>query len=211
MKALRNSIVILTLTVSFISCARSQNHSSKRLVGGPCEGCEAVFEYGNKNLHSIDTLPGFNESEAKLKISGVIYKQDGKTPAKDVILYVYHTNKNGIYPKKENLSGWARRHGYIRGWMKTDQNGRYTFYTTMPGVYPSRTDPAHIHATILEPDGKYYYISDFLFAGDNLFSDNDINSTSPKGGLGVLKLIREGNLDVAERDIILGLNVPNYE
>jgi protocatechuate 3,4-dioxygenase, beta subunit len=210
MKALRNSIFILALTVGFTSCVRSQNHHSTRLVGGPCEGCEAVFEYGNKNLNSVDTLPGFNESETKLKISGVIYKQDGKTPAKGVILYIYHTNQNGIYPKKENLSGWARRHGYIRSWMKTDEKGGYTFYTIRPGVYPSRTDPAHIHITLLEPDGKYYYIADYLFENDSLLSENDVQASSPRGGSGILKLHQEGNIWVGRRDITLGLHIPGY-
>jgi protocatechuate 3,4-dioxygenase, beta subunit len=70
-------------------------------VGGGCEGCEAVFEYGSKKLTRVDTLPDFKGPGPKLEISGTIYQTDGKTPAKDVILYIYHTDQKGVYPQRE--------------------------------------------------------------------------------------------------------------
>jgi len=33
----------------------------------------------------------------KIKIQGTVYHHDGKTPASDVILYVYHTDQSGQY------------------------------------------------------------------------------------------------------------------
>ena len=39
--------------------SQSVKDTKNKLVGGPCEGCEAVLEYGNKPLSSIITLPGF--------------------------------------------------------------------------------------------------------------------------------------------------------
>ena len=78
----------LVYIVLFSSCINSQTkQESTKLVGGPCEGCEAIYEYGSKILKPTDTIIGFNTLEPKIKISGVVYKNDGKTPAKDVILF----------------------------------------------------------------------------------------------------------------------------
>ncbi len=183
-----------------------------RLVGGPCEGCEAIFDCGNKKLSPIDTLPGFNENGAKIKVTGTIYQNDGRSPAKGIILYLYQTDQNGIYNNKYEKSDWSNRHGYIRGWVKTDADGKYTFYTLKPGVYPSRTTPAHIHPTILEPNGKYYWIGAYHFEGDPLLTENEISPETPRGGSdGLLILKKEGDIWVGTRDFVLGKNIPNYE
>ncbi len=187
-----------------------QDDVTPRLVGGPCEGCEAVFEYGRRQLQPTDTLPGFEEPGQQIRISGTIFKPDGKTPAKDVILYVYHTNQNGLYEIEEDASGWARRHGYRRGWVKTAADGRYQFYTVIPGAYPDRQSPIHIHPTILEPDGRYYWLGSFLFADDPLLSSRHISS-SPRGGdPEVLELKSEKGMLTGHRNITLGKNVPDY-
>lgn len=182
------------------------------LVGGPCEGCEAVFEYGDRVLNAVDTLPNFNEEGTRIKVTGTIYHNDGTTPANDVILYIYHTNQNGVYASRNGETEWARRHGYIRGWIKTDIDGIYTFYTLKPGVYPDRSAPAHIHPMILEPNGKFYWLNSYHFEGDTLLSVNEISPKSPRGGSsGLLSLKKEGNLLVGKRDFILGRNIPQYD
>ena len=206
------SILALTILLSASANSQNQNESKFRLVGGPCEGCEAVFEYGDRQLFSLDTLPDFNDDGPKLKLTGTIYQQDGKTPAKDIILYIYHTDQNGIYPTKGDETGWAKRHGYLRGWIKTDSDGEYTFYTLKPGIYPSRNAPAHIHPVILEPDGKYYWIDEYLFEGDPLITEDESSDIAPRGGnSGIISLKKEAGILVGERNIILGKNVPNYD
>jgi protocatechuate 3,4-dioxygenase beta subunit len=182
-----------------------------KLVGGPCEGCEAIFEYGNRHLLNSDTLPDFNNYGSRIKVAGTVYKPGGKIPASDVIIYVYHTNQEGIYPTNESEKGWAKRHGYIRGWMKTNTNGEYSFYTLKPGTYPSHSEPAHIHLTILEPNGKYYWLGSYHFEGDPLLEKKGSAPESRGGGNAVLSLNKEGNLLVGNRDIELGKNIPDYE
>lgn len=205
-------ITILFLTLLLSSCGNSQNPNSIRLIGGLCEGCEAIFEYGNKKLTSVDTLPDFLEKGPKIKVSGTIYQNDGTTPAENVILYIYHTDQNGIYGTKEGETGWGKHHGYIRGWVKTGSNGRYAFYTLKPGVYPDRSTPAHIHPTILEPNGKYYWIGSYHFEGDTLLTKNEIFPELPRSGsIGLLTLKKEGDIWVGSRDFILGKNIPGNE
>ena len=206
--------LLVSITVLFCSCAHSQTNEqiNHRLVGGPCEGCEGIFEYGDQELNSVDTLPDFNDEGPKLKVTGTIYLKNGKTPAADVILYIYHTDQNGIYATQGGETGWARRHGYIRGWIKTGPDGRYTFYTLKPGTYPNRSPAAHIHPTVLEPDGKYYWLGAFHFEGDPLLSEEEVNPVSPRGGsVGLLKLRQQGDLLVGEQDIILGKNIRDYD
>lgn len=206
-KLIFHRLTVFLMSVTGYCCAQP---SEPRLVG-TCEGCEAIFEWGGKQLNAVDTLPGFEAASQKIRISGVIYQPDGVTPAEGVILYVYHTNEEGVYPTRGGESDWARRHGYIRGWVKTGKDGRYTFYTRKPGTYPSRTDAAHIHPTILEPDGKYYWVDEYLFEGDPLLSPEQISPAAPVGGSGgVLRLRREGGLLVGERNFILGRNVKGY-
>lgn len=209
---MRQKLTTILSIVLLSSCASSQNQTAPKLVGGPCEGCEAIFEYGDRVLSSVDTLPDFNHPGTKIKITGTIYQSDGTTPAENVILYVYHTNQEGIYATRGGETGWAKRHGYIRGWVKTDKNGKYAFYTLKPGVYPSRSEPAHIHPTILEPNGKYYWLESYLFAGDPLLTETEINPESPRGGSsGLISLRTEEGIMVGTRDFILGRNIPNYK
>lgn len=202
------------------ACAQ-QPSPPPRLIGS-CEGCEAVFEYKDARqsaslLTNTDTLPDFaddgaREGEAQLMITGTIFKSGGTSPAANVILYFYHTDQQGVYPTRGNEKGWGRRHGYLRGWVKTGPDGRYTFYTLKPGTYPSRSEPAHIHLTVLEPDGKYYWLDDFLFEGDPLLTAEKKRRITNRGGSnGIMNLRKEGSLLVGERDIELGKNVPIYE
>lgn len=181
-------------------------------VGGSCEGCEAIFENSIpfEQLNATDTLPDFNEKGPRILISGTIYKADGKTPAPDVILYVYHTDQTGVYPTKGNEKGWAKRHGYIQGWVKTDANGRYQLYTLVPASYPNSTNPKHIHPIIKEPGKTAYWVDEFVFADDPLLPASERNRAKPVGGNGVLTTVEKDGMLYAKRDIILGLNVQGY-
>jgi protocatechuate 3,4-dioxygenase, beta subunit len=198
----------------FLVRCEGQNKSTETTVtrvGGPCEGCEAIYEFGSKRLRAVDTLVSFIEEKDKLKITGIVYKRDGITPAEGVILYVYHTDAGGVYPARGNERDWSRRHGQYRGWIKTEREGKYTFYTSKPGHYPSRSEPAHVHFIVKEADKNEYYISDINFDDDPLLTARDRNNRTAPGGSGVLRLRKENGIWIAERNIILGLNITNYE
>ena len=210
---------ILVIAIIFLTCDLERRIQSSRkeqidyrLVGGPCEGCDAIFEF-DKQLHlSTDTLPDFQSESPGLLLTGMVYKKGTKLPAEDVILYIYHTNKKGKYPKRGNESGWGKRHGYLRGWIRTNSKGEYNFYTQIPGAYPERNNPQHIHLMVLEPSGKYYYLEDFLFENDPLLKEDRINRRNPRGGEGYVVNPRLVNgLLTAHRDLELGKNIPDYD
>ncbi|MBT8220112.1 MAG: intradiol ring-cleavage dioxygenase [Bacteroidia bacterium] len=203
-------IYIFLFSLFTVSCHSQTKTSERPVVGGPCEGCEAIYEYGERLLASVDTLPNFTTTEPKLRISGKVYHMDGKTPAANVILYIYQTNRAGLYATLGNETGWARRHGYIRGWIKTDKQGQYTFYTFRPGAYPGGTEPEHIHITVKEPDKNEYYIDDYVFDDDPLLTDKKRRAMSNRSGSGIVQPIEKEGIFVVERNIILGLNIPDY-
>ena len=209
---MKNLILTLIFLLSLTSCqSQTQKNKLNRIVGGPCEGCEGIFEYGNKKLTSSDTLPEFQNNKPKIKIVGTVFGKDGKTPKPDVILYIYHTNKKGLYERKGDEKGWGKRHGFIRGWVKTDKNGNYTFYTFRPAAYPNRDEPEHIHMTVKEPSINEYYIDDIMFIDDMKLTTSKKQNLKKRAGSGIVELISENGILTAKRNIILGLNIPNYD
>lgn len=206
--------LVLLLAGSLQSCAQAsqQESSSVKHVGGTCEGCEAIYEspIPFQLLSHTDTLPDYWDKGEKLHLSGIVYKNDGRTPAPGVVLYIYHTDQRGVYPTKGNEKGWDRRHGYLRGWTRTNSKGEYAFYTLKPIGYNMGKAPAHIHITVKEPDVNEYWIDEYVFADDPQLSKEDREGAPGRGGSGVIQTTRQGNVLVARRDITLGKNVPGY-
>ncbi len=205
--------ICLLSIVSLNAC--SQNTSSARHIGGACEGCESIYESPAPfdQLKELVWLPDWNPDSTRLAVNGVVYKADGKTPAAGVILYIYHTDQTGIYPTRGDETGWGRRHGYLRGWMKTNEKGEYKFFTRRPAAYPGRTDPAHIHIIVKEPGKNEYWIEDFVFDDDPLLTPERRTRMENRGGDGILVIpayFKDKQLQKAERNIYLGKNVPDY-
>jgi protocatechuate 3,4-dioxygenase beta subunit len=205
------------LFTSLSACAQNNivvsDEAITKAVGGPCEGCETIYEspVPFEVLNEVDTLPIFLEKGPKLVVSGTVYKSDGKTPAPGVVLYLYHTDQSGKYRKTGNETGWAVRHGSIRGWVKTNSQGEYRFYTIRPAAYSKTGPPAHIHVTIKEPDKNEYYIDDFLFDDDPFLTGEERKRQRNRGGDGILKLQEKDGIFYGKRNIVLGMNVTDYK
>lgn len=218
-------LITVLLLITFHACAQNNgenkedrkdiNDDKKQVtVGDGCEGCEAVFEspVPFESLSSTDTLPGFNSEEPKIEISGVVYNSDGKTPAPGVVIYLYHTDRNGYYSTSAEPQGWEKRHGKNRGWLKTNEKGEYSFLTFRLAPYPNAEFPAHIHPTIKEPGKTEYWIDDFVFDDDKLVNESYREKAENRGGDGIVTLQKnESGIYTARRDIILGKTIPNYK
>src|SRR5688572_25523339 len=209
--------ILLTtyLFTTFIFHGCAQNARTRGNVGGACEGCESIYESPTpfESLKDTVYLPDWDEDSTGIAINGTVYKADGKTPAAGVIVYVYHTDQTGVYPTRGDEKGWGRRHGYLRGWMKTNKDGGYKFWTRRPAAYPGRKDPAHIHIIVKEPDKNEYWLEDFVFDDDPLLTVAWRKKMENRGGNGILIIppyFADKKFKKAERDIILGRNVPNY-
>jgi protocatechuate 3,4-dioxygenase, beta subunit len=185
--------------------------AARPVVGGNCEGCEAIFEGMPQQLGPESRIAPAGEPGEPMEVSGVIYHSDGRTPAPGVILYLYHTDARGIYVPAPNMNGYARRHGRLRGWIKTNASGEYKFHTIKPASYPNKTIPSHIHPVIKEPDKNEYWIDEYVFDDDPLLTQRERTRLQKRGGSGIVRLSKSsGGVWLARRDIVLGLNVPNY-
>lgn len=183
----------------------------------PFENSSFAFIGMPGSLDHIDTSAGWKEVGQKLHLQGVVFQRDGKTPASDVLIYYYQTNVDGKYvhkadePRTMAPNERGQTHGYIRGWVKTNARGEYQIYTVRPGVYPTRDAPAHIHMTVKEPnDIPEYYIDDIVFADDSLVNATYQSKMELRGGNGIVRLQKQGELMQGVRNIQLGLQIPKY-
>lgn len=209
--------LILTVSACSAQTTQTQNQRSgsteaNKIVGGGCDGCELMYAGMPKEIKSVDYSPGWAENGQKLLVTGIVYRLDGKTPAPNVVIYYWQTDSSGYYSPKAGMDERAKRHGHIRGWVKSDENGKYSIYTIRPAPYPNENIPAHIHTSIKEPNiASEYYIDEFVFDDDKLLIPaQKKNPPENRGGSGTLRVLIKDDLQIAEHNIILGLNIPNY-
>ncbi len=101
-------------------------------------------------------------SGPRIAISGQVFRPDGMTPAAGVVMYVYHTRRDGRYALAPNQPP------EFRAWLKTDDQGRYRYETIRPGAYPDRTTPEHVHVQFWGPGTPWQYAEDLYFDDDQL-------------------------------------------
>lgn len=211
MKPLHYFSLLPLMLIIFSACNGQKSTITKTDQKGENESMQPAV------IAAVDHSPAWNENGQKILLTGTVFQPDGKTPAPGVVIYYYQTNTEGLYRHRPevkrsmppNASG--QTHGYIRGWVKTDSNGKYSIYTIRPGVYPTGDAFAHIHATIKEPNEiKEYYIDEFVFDDDKLLTSSYRKKMENRCGSGVLRLIKKDSLFIGERNIYLGLNIPDY-
>jgi protocatechuate 3,4-dioxygenase, beta subunit len=217
MKRILNVGLIFLLLIPFTSCnsqtkkEESPKRNNSKIVGGGCDGCELMFVGMPNNIQSVDTSSAWNEKGQRLLVTGKVLKLDGLTPAPDVIVYYWQTDNNGYYSPSKGLDNKAEKHGHVRGWVKSDTEGNYSIYTIRPVPYPNRDIPAHIHLSIKEPTiDDEYYTDGLVFADDIKLTSDKRKKFKNRGGSGVLRVLMDEEMQVAEHNIILGLNIPNY-
>ena len=199
--------ILLCTAFLTLACAQSQS-TQKQATATPsrplpaCEWCGT--DEAPDQVSWETTIADANEPGQRLTISGTVYQSDGQSPAEGVILYIYHTNAKGLYEKKGDETGNGRRHGYLRGWVKTNAQGQYRFQTIKPAPYPSRKEEAHIHMTVKEPDKSEYWIDSIVFDDDPLLTSARRDKKENLGGSGIISLNQNGeNNWVGVRDIYL--------
>ena len=213
---LQKNILILcisSLSLIFNGCSQTNKKNDHKLISASivdnnyqerCNWCGTSEAPENVNWKTI--IPPKGELGEKLIISGTVYLPDKKTPAKDIIVYVHHTNKEGIYPKKGNEKGNGKYHGYLRGWMKTDANGKYEYETIRPAPYRTHGgEPAHIHYNIQGQEYPEYWLTALWFSDDPRVTENYLLKVKRSGGFSNVTSLKKDKNNVlrGERNIIL--------
>lgn len=202
----RNS-VISSLTPILFGCtanslAQRQNDDILKAVKR-----NAIADSRNEWWGALDAPPDVGwaaklVSEAdqgeRIVVNGTVFKPDGRTPAPNSLIYLYHTDIYGIYGREGQ-----HRHGKYRAWMLTDSRGRYRFESIKPASYPNSTIASHIHMTVTTEKLKEDWIDSILFDGDRFITPRE--RTGQKGGFEhVLKFAKNGDgVLSAVRDIKL--------
>lgn len=174
------NLVLLSVLLSFgcsqsktLLAAKPPNEISQVAQSEPPEcGCCVIRDAPLVLTHQARLFPDRPNVERVL-IRGVMFESDGKTPAKNVVMYFYHTDETGRYTKRgdEPRNSFAWWHGKQRGWLKTNERGEYEIDTVKPAPYPDGSEPAHIHAVVKSPTQKHCYdIADFVFQDDKLLT-----------------------------------------
>ena len=181
-------------------------------VGGPCEGCELLYAGmpPPEKISNSTTISGPEEPGERMILKGTVLSGDGTTPAPGIIIYLYHTDATGRYIPAEGQDA-GRRHGRLRGWVKSGPDGRFVVNTIRPAPYPDASDPGHIHPLVKEPGKSVYYIDAIQFNDDPLLTAEVRAKSEGKGGdLNISPHRNAEGLWMAEVVITLGLKVRDY-
>ncbi len=108
------------------------------------------------DLPSTITLAKPDEPGERLIVTGTVYAADCRTPLAGVFMEVWNANQAGKYT-------------YLRGKLRSDEQGHFTIDTIKPGSYGIAN---HIHFIIYYPD-KEPIATLLEFAGDPLLSAAD--------------------------------------
>ncbi len=190
---------------------RQSTTEREPIVGMPCEGCEAIFEGLPDTLQASIRLAPEDEPGEAMRVEGSVYDRHGNTVS-GVIVYAYHTNARGMYPRDEHFRGQAAYfHGRLRAWAKTDEHGRYQFESIRPASYPDNEIPAHVHMHVLEVGRCTYYIDSIHFTDDAHLTRRERRELAGgRGGSGLVTPVKDGGIWIMRRDIVLGENIPGY-
>lgn len=205
----RRQAVAALLFLPLLPAARAVHARDEPIIAGPCEGCEAVFAGRPHVPPAIARIAPAGEPGEPLSLRGTVRDAAGRAVA-GVVIYAYHTDASGIYPDAPGQPrGAARSHGRLRGWARSDADGRYGFDTIRPGSYPGEDIPEHIHLHVIEPGRATYYIDDVVFRDDPKLTPAHLaRHDAGRGGSGVATPRRLDGVWQVQRDIVLGLNLP---
>jgi protocatechuate 3,4-dioxygenase beta subunit len=162
------------------------------------EDGDPTLEFARESLKPTARISPVNEPGQPLVLGGRVTSWDKNQPVADVVIMAYQTNAVGKY---DLVPADGRKRIRLRGWTRTGADGRYSFRTVKPGMYPSRDMPAHIHLTVFEPGHRPYWIDDVVFEGEPLAG---MGKQALRGGSGVVRLTPDASgVLQAVRDIRL--------
>jgi protocatechuate 3,4-dioxygenase beta subunit len=129
-------------------------------------------------LSSTARIAPTSEPGTPLVVRGRLLDIDG-SPARAATVFAYQTDRGGLYDKPENgPHSWR-----LRGWAKTDDDGRFSFETIRPGSYPNSNNPPHVHFIAFLANGHRYHAGEL-----QLSMTRPAGAPSPEGATIDLRL-----------------------
>jgi len=103
-----------------------------------------------------------------LRISGRVLSSSGCGPLSGAVVDVWHASSGGFYYGMEATRPLKPEEYLLRGRIRTGADGRYSFYTILPGNYRVSENwvrPRHIHYIVSHPSCKSL-TTQLYFEGD---------------------------------------------
>jgi protocatechuate 3,4-dioxygenase beta subunit len=136
-------------------------------------------------LHSTARIAPPEEPGTPLVVHGRVYAADGRAPLAGVVVFAYHTDREGLYDRR----GSPPHSWRLRGWARTDPEGRFEFQTIRPGPYPASRIAAHVHFTIFTDDARYH-AGELRFSDDPFVTDRERTESERRESFGEVRPVR---------------------
>ena len=193
---MRRAATLLLFVPLFIPALAAQDIEFQRAL-------ERAQSERPATLTSSARIAPSSEPGVPLVIHGQLFGTDGRTPVADATVFAYHTDRTGVYDKP----GSPPHSWRLRGWAKTDAQGRFEFSTIRPGSYPSTRNPAHVHFTVFTEDTRYH-AGELQFDDDPLIEPNERARAKEAGAFGSIRPVRREG-ETQHVDLPLRLNSRN--
>lgn len=164
----------MAATLLAAACAQAQDEEWLRVW-------EEAQRQRPRVIAATSRIAPANEPGTPLVIHGRVYARDGRTPAPGITVFAYQTDNTGVY-NAPGAQGWR-----LRGWARTDAEGRFEFHTIRPASYPSGRNPAHVHLTIEGPNLPRRWTSELRFLDDPFVSASDKRESQALGVFGSVR------------------------
>lgn len=141
----------------------------------------------------------------RIHLSGIIFKDDGKTPYKDCVIEIWQCSPEGIYDNTSDDYNY-------RGAQKTGVNGKYHFSTSIPVPYSVNDEktiyrPAHIHMRV-SGSQEQDLVTQIYLSGDP-YLQKDLYSKSPQAVNRILAIKKNNKNENSLRfDIVMTKEFP---
>lgn len=204
---MKKSVYLLSIAFFLVNFCGINAQESAEKIPADYKKRHPIYDYSEKDLNHTDSIPDFESKSNPLVISGTVFLSDGITPAKDVILYIDQADENGNYELKMQFD---KRYVHHRGWVKTDADGAYIFYTFVPGADRYTNALKTINLVIKEPNKIEYSGYNFIFDDDPLLTKSCRKRMARNGVDSILKPVKKETILVAVKNIVLATDSPSY-
>lgn len=151
------------------------------------------------NVMSSARIAPASEAGTPLVIHGRLFAADRRTAVPGAIVFAYHTDREGLYDRP----GTAPHSWRLRGWARTDAEGRFQFDTIRPGAYPGRNAPAHVHFSVFNGSERFH-AGELQFDDDPIVTESQRSRSRDRGAFGEVRPVRrEGNVEHVEVALLL--------